>query len=341
MRNDNSLASILLVSRLCSRGDPELKPLKASEYWSLRELVESRGESLGALFGQSETQLRDDHRLDDGLGCGSSARIVRLLARATAMALELERLEQSGVVALTPDDERYPSRILRRLERRVRGQLTCRAPTLLYAAGNLSLLQRPGAGVVGSRKVGIDGAKTAKAAGERIAGLGRVLVSGGARGVDQMAMDAAFQAGGGAVGVLAESLSRKLKNPDVRGAIFEDRIVLCTPYSPDAPFRVWAAMGRNKLVYALSDLTLVVASEAGKGGTWSGAVEALRHRYGPVGVWTGPGRGEGNSKLEAKDATPISSMDDLETALLGSETPRAGQEQLFPEACATIRCCES
>lgn len=74
-------------------------------------------------------------------------------------------------------------------------------------------------------------------------------------------------------------------------------------------------MGRNKLVYALSRLTLVVASEVGKGGTWSGAVEALKIGAGPVGVWQGPGRGPGNDKLIEKGAAPIPSIDNLEAVL--------------------------
>jgi hypothetical protein len=39
---------------------------------------------------------------------------------------------------------------------------------------------------------------------------------------------------------------------------------------------------------------LVVACDWEKGGTWSGAVEALRKEISPVLVWTGPGAGEGN-----------------------------------------------
>ena len=37
------------------------------------------------------------------------------------------------------------------------------------------------------------------------------------------------------------------------------------PYNPEAPFSVGNAMGRNRLIYALSALTLVVASEVDKG----------------------------------------------------------------------------
>ena len=38
-------------------------------------------------------------------------------------------------------------------------------------------------------------------------------------------------------------------------------------------------MGRNKLIYALADLTIVVSAEVNKGGTWAGATEALKNQY--------------------------------------------------------------
>ena len=195
------------------------------------------------------------------------------------MAFELERLGQSGVFTLTPFDECYPERLVKRLG--------TKAPPLLHAAGDLGLLRPGGLGVVGSRNVTDDGAEAARAAAERAARLGYALISGGARGVDQTAMSAAFEAGGAVVEVLAESLSRRLKKPDVRRAIHDGRAVMCTPYRPDAPFSAGNAMGRNKLVYALSLVTLVMASEVGRGGTWSGAVEALKIGAGRVGVWQG------------------------------------------------------
>ena len=115
-------------------------------------------------------------------------------------------------------------------------------------------------------------------------------------------MDAAFEAGGAVLGILAESLSRKLKRPDVRRAVYDGSTVMCTPYSPDAPFSAGNAMGRNKLIYAQAALTVVVASDAETGGTWSGATEALKHGYGPVAVWRGDGEGPGNEPLQQRGA---------------------------------------
>ena len=48
---------------------------------------------------------------------------------------------------------------------------------------------------------------------------------------------------------------------------------------------VAAAMERNKYIYALSNGTVVVRSDLEKGGTWAGAVEALKHKWSQVFVW--------------------------------------------------------
>jgi len=311
MRSDDSLATILLVGRL--PGD-DVEPLKASEFWKLRDLV---GEP-SRLLGAAEQQLAADLALAPEL----AGRVVALLDRATAMAFELERLGQAGISVLTPSDEHYPRRLVERIG--------ASAPVLLYAAGAVDLLDEPGIGVVGSRDVSPEGAQVAEAAAELAARVERSLVSGGARGVDQTAMNAAFEAGGSVVGVLAESLARKLRSPDIRRAIHEGRTVMCTPYSPEAPFSVGNAMGRNKLIYALSDLTLVVAAEVETGGSWAGAAETLKRGFGRVAVWRGPGEGPGNARLEERGAVPVASIDELETAWL-EPAERAGVETIQAE----------
>ena len=311
MRNDNSLATILLTSRLL---DSAVKPFSAKEFWELKkelELLEQVGQPQ-FLLGKTADEL-----IQMGVPQDSATRIVELFDRATAMAFELERLDGSGIRVLTPFDEEYPQAWLERLRRK-----TLQAPPVLYAAGALELLNQSGVGVVGSRDVSPRGQEIAQEAAERIASLGRTLVSGGARGVDQMSMSAAFQAGGCVVGILAESLARKLKKSDVRQAIYEGQTVMCTPYNPDAPFSVGNAMGRNKLIYAMADLTLVVACEPGKGGTWQGAKETLEKNFGRVAVWQGPGGGTGNAQLLemgqqlGKGAIPIASIEALEAAIL-------------------------
>lgn len=296
MKNEDSLATVLLVSRISSQGT---RPLTASEYWKLRENVSQPS----VLLGRTQNELVDDHHLSKEL----SIRIVALLDRGRAIAFNLEELEHSGVWTVTPFDDHYPQRLISLLD--------SKAPVLLHGAGPPEVLGQPGIGVVGSRDVSSEGVEAAKKVAARAVHLGFSVISGGARGVDQLAMTTAFQTGGSVVGILADSLLRRLRNPEVRRAIHDDLAVICTPYSPKDPFRVWKAMGRNKIIYALSEITVVIASEPGRGGTWSGASESLRGGFGRVGVWRGRGEGPGNGKLQRLGAHPIRSIDELEVVL--------------------------
>jgi len=81
-------------------------------------------------------------------------------------------------------------------------------------------------------------------------------------------------------------------------AIADGRLLLLSSYHPSARFTVEAAMGRNKLIYAMSDYGLVVSAEHKKGGTWAGAEEELkREKALPVFVRTENDVPQGNSKL--------------------------------------------
>lgn len=68
------------------------------------------------------------------------------------------------------------------------------------------------------------------------------------------------------------------------------------------------AMARNKLIYALADFALVVASDAGKGGTWAGAEEALKAGWVPVFVVDRPDAPEGNRLLIKRGAIPFPAL---------------------------------
>jgi predicted Rossmann fold nucleotide-binding protein DprA/Smf involved in DNA uptake len=252
---------------------------------------------------------------------GSTAdgeRIVGLFSAATAMALEVERLEREGASVMTPFDEGYPSRFLERLG--------AAAPPVLFAFGPVALLEGPAIAIVGSRdanEAALDVARrSAAAAVER----GLVVISGGARGIDQQAMAAAYQAGGTTVGVLAESLVRRVRDPETRRVINEGRACFVTPYKPDAGFSVANAMGRNKIVYALAAATLVVTSDEGRGGTWEGATEALRRGYGTVATWIGAGSGSGNERLADLGARIVRDVGDA--SWMQEEPTVAEPEQL-------------
>jgi predicted Rossmann fold nucleotide-binding protein DprA/Smf involved in DNA uptake len=116
-------------------------------------------------------------------------------------------------------------------------------------------------------------------------------------------MQGALEAGGRVTGVLADRLERSAMNREHRRPLLDGRLVLISPYDPAAGFNVGHAMQRNKLIYALADAALVVNADAGRGGTWAGAVEQLdRLRLVPVYVRSNGEIGEGLRGLHGRGA---------------------------------------
>jgi len=111
-------------------------------------------------------------------------------------------------------------------------------------------------------------------------------------------MTAALEAGGVTIGILADNLLKKSVERNARHAIADGRLMLLSPYHPNARFTVGTAMGRNKLIYAMADYGLVVSAEHKKGGTWAGAEEELKREISrPVFVRIGNYAPDGNNKL--------------------------------------------
>ena len=158
---------------------------------------------------------------------------------------------------------------------------------------------------IGSRNIDETGTAFAQEVGRRAAGARVPVVSGGARGTDRLAMSAALEAGSTAVGVLADSLERTVRQPDLRQLLLDGQLVLLTPYAPTAGFSVGAAMGRNKVIYGLADFAVVVSSDFQTGGTWAGAVEALKADWCPVFAREGANVPKGNRELLKLGAAPL------------------------------------
>ncbi len=224
-------------------------------------------------------------------------RLRALLNRGAALGLSLERWERAGLWVLTRSDADYPERLKRRLGRA--------APAVFFGCGNRSLLDRGGIAVVGSRNAGEEGLEFASNLGSEAAAQGYSLVSGGARGIDRYAMQGALERDGTALGVLADSLLRSAMAADYRQYILSGGLALISPFNPEARFHVGNAMARNAYIYCLADAAIVVSSEAGKGGTWNGAVDNLKHRWVPLWVKPDSAPGSGNTELIEQGAARL------------------------------------
>lgn len=290
--SEDTEAVLLLCGRFGGEKQDPFQPLSAREYgelakWllgrSLRpsDLVKSAGRE--ALSDVRESRL--EHK-----------RIEFLLGRGTAMALALERWTRGGLWVISRGDAQFP--------RRLRRHLKHATPPLLYGAGDKALLDLGGLAIIGSRDATESALDYTRAIAARCASEGIAVVSGGARGVDAAAMQGATEAGGSCIGVLASDLLKTSVNRQNRVGLQEGRLVLVSPFFPEAGFNAGNAMGRNRFIYTLADQALVIDSALRSGGTWEGAIENLKHGWVPMYVRS-PGEGAGNAALIAEGGMPF------------------------------------
>jgi predicted Rossmann fold nucleotide-binding protein DprA/Smf involved in DNA uptake len=267
------------------------KPLSLTEYSSLVRWL------IGANMRPGDL-LQKEKIADASIGSGiDKKRLESLVGRGVQLGFAVEEWQQNGIWIISRSDSDYPVRYKKHLKDK--------APPLLFGVGNRSLLSGGGLGIVGSRNVDQAGEVFTRQVAELCAYNQMAVVSGGARGVDQISMNSALEAGGGAIAILAENLLKKSVERGARQAIADGRLLLLSPYHPNARFSVGTAMGRNKLIYALSDYGLVVSAEYKKGGTWAGAEEELKRDNSlPVFVRIGNDAPQGNRMLLGIGAIP-------------------------------------
>ena len=289
----NTQAILLLTAPLIAgRGETSRDLLSLGEYNRLARILREKQKQPADLIGPDGQEL-----IEQCSQTVSRARLDALLSRGFLLSQAVEQWHARAIWVISRADATYPKRLKTRLKED--------APPLLYGCGRMSLLEKGGLAIVGSRHVDDELIGFAEAVGRLGAEARRAIVSGGARGIDRAAMQGALMAGGDVAGVMADSLERAVLSRENRDPLMEGRLVLISPYDPAAGFNVGNAMQRNKLIYALADAALVVACDFEKGGTWTGAVEQLdRLHFVPVFVRNGPNVGRGNTALLSRGGKP-------------------------------------
>lgn len=103
-----------------------------------------------------------------------------------------EKVQALGVRVVRRGDETYPE-LLDHIPS---------APSVLYLRGRAQVLKRDGVAIVGARRPNPYGTLTAERLAGELAKSGLVVISGGARGIDRAAHEAALKSGGATVAVL-------------------------------------------------------------------------------------------------------------------------------------------
>ena len=220
---------------------------------------------------------------------------------------ELEQLKSTDVRALTWDDPDYPAN-LRRIDA---------PPPVLFLRGDLLPEDEWAVGVVGTRRATTYGKEVARRLAAELARAGVVVVSGLARGIDAVAHQAALDAGGRTLAVLANGLDqvypsehRGLAADIVKNGALLSEQSLGTP--PDA--RNFPA--RNRIISGLSLGVVIVESPWASGAiiTAKQALEQGREVFAVPGGILSP-NSEGPNRLIKDGATPVTEVNDILEAL--------------------------
>lgn len=302
--SDDTEVVLLLCGRFGGEKQEAYQPLAPREYGELAKWLKAlalRPSDLMTDTGRSALSGVQEARLE-------RQRMEFLLGRGTAMALALERWARGGLWVISRGDAEFPTRLRRHLKNA--------APPLLYGAGDKALLEKGGLAIIGSRAASESALSHTRSIAAQCANEGIAVVSGGARGVDAAAMQGVTEAGGYCIGVLASDLLKTSVNRQNRIGIQEGRLVLVSPFYPEAGFNAGNAMGRNRYIYTLAEQALVIDTDLRSGGTWAGAVENLKQGWVPLYVRT-PGEGAGNAALVAEGALPFTLTADSTDTLIG------------------------
>ncbi|MBE6932158.1 MAG: DNA-processing protein DprA [Ruminococcaceae bacterium] len=240
----------------------DLRPLTTAQLRTLGQRVRAMG-----MPAQPSAILRETDLAAMGYTEEEAWRICALLDRELRLEHYLDGARARNITLLTRLSPEYPERL--------HHLLGTNAPPLLFAAGNLELLNRPAISLVGSRALKEAGKRFARRVGSLAAREGFVLVSGNAAGADREGQTACLQAGGSIIAFVADELSRHVPRDESHQLILSES-------GYDLPFSPARALHRNHLIHALGEKTFVAQCAANQGGTWSGTTENLRRGWSEV-----------------------------------------------------------
>lgn len=247
---------LLLTSHL---GDPESKPLTVAQF---RTLIQ-RMQNVQKKEESRHLQAEDLYAL--GYGQEFAENILSLLHRQEQLDYYVNQGGKWDCYPITRISSLYPAVL--------RSKLGQDCPGSLWAKGDSTLLSRPAVSLVGSRELLPENENFAREVGRQAAKQGYVLISGNARGADQTAQESCLEYGGQVISIVADSLQKCKDRPGVL-YLSED--------GWDCGFSAIRAHSRNRLIHAMGALTLVAQCSNGKGGTWKGTEQNLRHHWSPV-----------------------------------------------------------
>jgi DNA processing protein len=216
---------------------------------------------------------------------------------------EIQRLTKMGVNFCVIGDPDYPTPLLSLYD----------PPPILYMKGKWLPQDEKALAVVGSRKTTNYGQLVTRKLITELVHYGVTIISGLARGIDSHAHEAALQANGRTIAVLAGGCARIYPRENHRLAQrISENGALISEYPPETDVRAGQFPARNRIISGLSKGVIIV--EAGrKSGALITADQALdqgRDVFAVPGPITSP-NSQGTNELIKQGAKMVTSIDDI------------------------------
>lgn len=264
---------------MCAKLSDGCKPLTRAAFW---KLYHKYNNSVEELINSDEDVIK------------------YLLKRTNSIHGLLDEMLKMDIEITTFLDEDFPHKAYR-----VLGDF---CPPIFYKCGSSDINRGKFIGCTGSRSInGKDELWTKSLVIKNLEDK-FCIVTGGAKGTDTVALNTCIENNGKAVLFLPQNMPSKIKEPFIRKNITDNKILV---YSHVSPFALKtensfaaSALERNKFIYAMSEATVAVKADMNKGGTWAGALEAIKHRWTCVYTWDNKDYG-GNQALIKLGALPL------------------------------------
>ncbi|MBQ3448584.1 MAG: DNA-processing protein DprA [Synergistaceae bacterium] len=264
--NANSQTIIIFCSHLCVTEG--IEPLSISEWSKVAEALMNHKLEPKDILNFTEYEIDS---LFAGIKNITSERLMRLMDRSAGLFAEVSRYKSEGINIYTRADKEYPVKLKIKLKQK--------CPPLFYCAGDISISELRVIGYAGSRNIDSDDEEFTRETVRKTCKYRYGVVSGGARGVDAIAAQKAFDEHMPVIEYIAGGLTDMLRKKDIRDNVIRGNRLILSEVIPDAGFSVGNAMSRNKYIYAHSEAAVIIKSDLGNGGTWTGAIENIKHGW--------------------------------------------------------------
>ena len=290
----DNLALVVLCSTLGYQPKDDktaIKPLTVAAFNKLENRLIKAGFSPSIFLKEKLSDISGLLSLSEA----EASHIKQLLLRTDKLAEELDRLAEKKIYVAGRTQENYPAKLKKAMGNK--------SPVIFFYCGEMSLLDAETVAIIGSREATEQEQEYASKHARISAQNSRVIVSGGAKGIDTIAKDAALHAKGKVVTYVSDDMVGYItKNAE---HILWDKMLVLSAFHPEAAFKGYNALERNKYIYASSNYAVVVSSGDGTGGSYKGALDCIKNNYCPLYVKDDKYAPPGNKKLIEQGGLPL------------------------------------